>query len=75
MHPGSTSNTTPLHASPQALGSKGLAVSVLPPESTLEPWNRLVLVVSCFNDMCGAYMDKLHVKVGAGFGAGLWIAG
>lgn len=58
----------PQHAAlahaPQALGSKGLAVSVLPPESTLEPWNRLVLVVSCFNDMCGAYMDKLHVKVG-----------
>ncbi|KAG2495146.1 hypothetical protein HYH03_006754 [Edaphochlamys debaryana] len=48
----------------QALGSKGLAVSVAPPESTLEPWSRLVLVVSCFNDMCGAYMDTLHVKVG-----------
>ncbi len=47
----------------QALGSKGLAVSVTPPESTLEPWGRLVLIVSCFNDMCGAYMDMLHVKV------------
>eukprot|EP00198_Chlamydomonas_reinhardtii_P001982 XP_001691318.1 flagellar associated protein [Chlamydomonas reinhardtii] len=51
-------------ASRFALGNKGLAVSVTPPESTLEPWSRLVLTVSCFNDMCGAYMDMMHVKVG-----------
>ncbi|GLC49027.1 hypothetical protein PLESTB_000174500 [Pleodorina starrii] len=48
----------------QALGNKGLAVSVLPPETTLAPWSRKVLAISCFNDMCGAYMDMLHVKVG-----------
>jgi len=50
--------------SEQVLGAKGLAVSVTPPESTLEPWSRLVLQVSCFNDMCGDYFDMLHVKVG-----------
>ncbi|GIM02972.1 hypothetical protein Vretimale_7763, partial [Volvox reticuliferus] len=48
----------------QALGNKGLAVSVLPPETTLAPWSRKVLAITCFNDMCGAYMDMLHVKVG-----------
>ncbi|EFJ49783.1 hypothetical protein VOLCADRAFT_104231 [Volvox carteri f. nagariensis] len=48
----------------QALGNKGLAVSVIPPETTLAPWTRKVLAISCFNDMCGAYMDMLHVKVG-----------
>ncbi|MEW5318142.1 MAG: hypothetical protein WDW38_009388 [Sanguina aurantia] len=47
-----------------ALGSKGLAVSVAPPESTLEPWGRLVMAVSCFNDMCGDYVDMLHIRVG-----------
>lgn len=29
----------------QVLGDKGLAVSVAPPESTLEGWGRLVLQV------------------------------
>ncbi|GFR52101.1 hypothetical protein Agub_g14614 [Astrephomene gubernaculifera] len=48
----------------QALGDKGLAVSVTPPECTLAPWSHKVLSLSCFNDMCGAYMDMLHVKVG-----------
>lgn len=45
------------------LGNKGLAVSVTPPSSTLEPWGRLVLRVSAFNDMCGDYFDTLHLKV------------
>ncbi|KXZ45748.1 hypothetical protein GPECTOR_51g734 [Gonium pectorale] len=52
------------HEAEQVLGSKGLAVSVTPPETTLGPWSRRVLSVSCFNDMCGAYMDMMHVKVG-----------
>lgn len=47
----------------ESLGGKGVAVSVSPPESTLQPWGRLVLTLSCFNDMCGAYQDMLHVKV------------
>jgi hypothetical protein len=47
-----------------SLGNKGLAMSVTPPESTMEPWSRLVLTVSAFNDMCGDYFDLLHVKVG-----------
>lgn len=43
--------------------AQGLAVSVSPPSTTLPPWGRAVLQLSCFNDMCGDYFDMLHVKV------------
>ncbi|KAG1668832.1 hypothetical protein FOA52_004926 [Chlamydomonas sp. UWO 241] len=46
------------------LGDKGLAVSVKPPDTELEPWSSLVLQVSAFNDMCGDYFDMMHVCVG-----------
>ena len=47
----------------QVLGNKGLAITVTPSDSVLNPWGTLVLQVSAFNDMCGDYFDTMHVQV------------
>lgn len=44
-------------------GGKGLAVAVEPDEGLLQPWSQLELDLVAYNNMCGDYVDTLHVQV------------
>ncbi len=46
-----------------ALDGRGMAMAVEPGQAMLGPWGQLALVLTAYNDMCGDYVDTLHVQV------------
>lgn len=46
------------------LGEKGIAVSCVPNQALLHPWDELRVTIACATDMLGVYQDTLHVQVG-----------
>jgi hypothetical protein len=46
------------------LGEKGIAISCVPAQALLHPWDELRVTVAAATDMLGVYQDVLHVRCG-----------
>ena len=48
----------------QVVGDRGIAIGLTPSEGVVPPGGVFTCFLTCCNDMCGDYVDFLHVQVG-----------